>query len=250
MSNFFEEVAKDANSVEEELLGPTYKYYDYINNPSEMGMSSKGSFSALSDNIAGLINYTELLVSGGGKASKTGSALGPQFFLKTGQKCKATDTGDMTTRYIYMSEKPIGNIPFISSGLGMNFSSFKGLIPGTMENLNDMNPLAIFSAFTAGSNPDCQELTMETTPTDINDYQTSETQYVTINDIRSMNPCLFTLGGKKNPVTGQECQEAFQNLNDNKSETDYLVKIFYGSLGIMGLFLLFKFMEKNKNIKL
>jgi|TARA_Y100000992_G_scaffold302599_1_gene277606 hypothetical protein len=250
MSNFFEEVGKDASAIEEELLGPTYKYYDYINTPSEMGMSSRGSFDNLSDNIGGLINYTKLMVSGGGKASKTGQALGPQFFLKTGQKCRAVDSGDMTTRYIYMSQKPIGNIPFISSGLGVNFSSFKGLIPGTMENLNDMNPLAIFSAFTAGSNPDCQELTMETTPTKINDYKRSETHYVTINDIRSMNPCLFTLSRniKKNPITKQRCREAFQNLNEN-SDTDYLVKLFYGSLGIMGLFILFKFMEKNKAIK-
>ncbi len=254
MSNFFEEVAQDANAVEEELLGPTYKYFDYINTPSEMDMSSHGSFSALADNIAGLINYTELLVSGGGKASKTGKPLGPQFFLKTGQQCKAKDTGQMTTRYIYMSQKPTGNIPFISSGLGVNFSEFEGLIPGTMENLNDMNPLAIFSAFTAGSNPDCQELKMETTPTDINNQQTSQTEYVTINDIRSMDPCIFTLNGKTNPVTGQACREAFQNfegdLKTKNKDIDYLVKLFYGSLGIMGLYLLYKFMEKNKNIKL
>ena len=256
MSNFFEEVAKDANAVEEELLGPSYKYFDYINTPSEMDMSSHGSFGALADNIAGLINYTELMVSGGGRASKTGEALGPQFFLKTGQKCKAKDTGEMTTRYIYMSQKPSGNIPFISSGLGVNFTEFEGLIPGTMENLNDMNPLAIFSAFTAGSNPECQELKMETTPTDINNHQSTQTEYVTINDIRSMNPCIFTLNGKTNPVTGQACREAFQNFDgdfkskNKKIESDCLVKLFYGSLGVMGLYLLYKFMEKNKTIKL
>ena len=32
-------------------------------------------------------------------------------------------------------------------------------------------------------------------------------------------------------------------------DTDILVKVFYGSLGIFGLYLLCKFMEKNKNIK-
>jgi len=253
MSNFFEQVAKDANAVEEELLGPNYKYFDYINTPSEMNMSSHGSFPALAENIAGLVNYTELLVSGGGAASKTGEALGPQFFLKTGQKCKAKDSGEMTTRYLYINQKPTGNIPFISSGLGVNFTEFEGLIPGTMENLNDMNPMAIFSAFTAGSNPECQELRMETTPTDINNHQSTQTEYVTINDIRSMDPCLFTLNGKKNPITGQQCREAFQNLDSNfskKDDNDYLVKLFYGSMGLFGLYLLFKFMEKNKTIKL
>ena len=80
MSNFFEDVSKVATQVEEQLLGPNYKYYAKIKSPSELGMSSKGSFGALADNIAGLINYTELMVSGGGRASKTGEPLGPQFF--------------------------------------------------------------------------------------------------------------------------------------------------------------------------
>ena len=64
MSNFFEDVANDASQVEEELLGPSYQYSDYIKTPAEMNMSDKGSFSTLADNIGGLINYTELLVSG------------------------------------------------------------------------------------------------------------------------------------------------------------------------------------------
>ena len=250
MSNFFEEVAADATAVEEELLGPDYAYYDYINSPSEMGMSSTGSFSAVATNIGGLINYTQLLVSGGGGASKTGDALGPQFFLETGQKCTAVDTGEMATRYIYINHKPTGNIPFISSALGENFTEFEGLIPGTLENLNDLNPMTIFSAFSSDTNPECQELQMETTPTDINNYQTKQTEYVTINDISALDSCLFTLNKNKNPVTGEKCNEAFQNLNSTKNNIshDKLVQLFYGSLGIVGLYLLFKFMAKNKNI--
>ena len=129
MSNFFEDVSKDATQIEEQLLGPNYKYYAKIKTPSELGMSSKGSFGALADDISGLISYAEVLVTGNSKASKTGGPLGPQFFLKTGQQCKAKDTGKMTTRYIYMDQKPNGNIPFISGGLGVNFSEFRGLIP-------------------------------------------------------------------------------------------------------------------------
>ena len=247
MSNFFEDVSKDATQVEEQLLGPNYKYYAKIKSPSELGMSSKGSFGALADDISGLISYAEVLVTGNSKASKTGGPLGPQFFLKTGQQCKAKDTGKMTTRYIYMDQKPDGNIPFISGGLGVNFSEFKGLIPGTFGNLNALNPFPIFTSFMEGSNPDCQELEMETTPTDINNNQTTQREYVTINDISNMDACSFTLNGGKNPVTGATCKEAFSNINDN--DTEMLVKIFYGSLGVFGLYLLFKFMEKNKNLK-
>ena len=251
MSNFFADVSKNATQVEEELLGPNYKYYEQIKTPSELGMSSHGSFGALSNNISGLINYAEVLVTGNTRASKTGGPLGPQFFLKTGQNCKAKDTGQMTTRYIYMNQKPSGNIPFISGGLGVNFSEFKGLIPGTFGNLNQLNPMAIFSSFTEGSNPDCQELEMETTPTSINNYKSTQKEYVTINDISSMDPCVFTLQGKKNPVTGATCREAFSNINnsDDTNNTEILVKIFYSSLGVFGLYLLFKFMEKNKNLK-
>lgn len=248
MSNFFEDVSKNATQVEEELLGPNYKYYSKIKTPSELGMSSRGSFGALSSNISGLINYAEVLVTGNSRASKTGGPLGPQFFLKTGQQCKAKDTGKMTTRYIYMDQKPNGNIPFISAGLGTNFSEFRGLIPGTFGNLNALNPMAIFSSFTEGSNPECQQLEMETTPTSINNYQSKQSEYVTINDISNMDACSFTLSGKRNPVTGNRCNEAFTNMKEI-DDTDILVKVFYGSLGIFGLYLLCKFMEKNKNLK-
>ena len=255
MSNFFEDVANDASQVEEELLGPSYQYSDYIKTPAEMNMSDKGSFSALADNIGGLINYTELLVSGDGGASKTGGPLGPQFFLKTGQNCKAKDTGEMTTRYLYLDQKPTGNIPFISSGMGVDFTEFEGLVPGTMSNLNDLNPMTLFSAFTEGSNPDCQELTMETTPTDINDYQSQQTEYVTINDISAMDPCIFTLNGKTNPVTGDSCRETFSNINSScpskkkSNKDDYVAKIYIGALSIVGIYLLVKFMEKSRIIK-
>lgn len=253
MSNFFEEIANDAKNAEEKLLGPNYKYYDQINMPSEMGMSSKGSFSNVSKNISGLINYAELLVTGKGDASKTGKPLGPQFFLKTGQKCK-TETGDTTDRYLYISHKPTGNIPFISSGLGVNFTEFEGLIPGTFSNLNDLNPIALFRAFVSGSTPDCRQITMETTPTSSNNKQTSETQYVTVNDINGMDPCIFTLGGKKNPLTGKKCVETFQSNIENNNAYEYddaydniqlYKKIYYGTISLFALYLFFKFVEKN-----
>ena len=68
------------------------------------------------------------------------------------------------------------------------------------------------------------------------------------NDISNMDACSFTLNGKRNPVTGNTCKEAFTNMKEI-DDTDMLVKVFYGSLGIFGLYLLCKFMEKNKNIK-
>ena len=84
-----------------------------------------------------------MLVSGGGKASATGQPLGNKFFLKTGGKCTDKSTGQDVDRYIYINNVPVGNIPFISSGAGVNFSEFKGLIPGTISNLNAFNPIKV-----------------------------------------------------------------------------------------------------------
>ena len=149
MSNIFQDVLTDAKGVEEKLLGPTYPYYKNIRTPSDIGMSDRGTLPQMSRNINGLIQYVELLVSGNSQASATGGPLGNKFFLQTGAKCAAVDkctdpndpsTCDQTNRYIYVNNVPEGNIPFISNGLGVNFSEFKGLIPGAMGNLNVLNP--------------------------------------------------------------------------------------------------------------
>ena len=113
MSNLFKEVLQDAQSVEEELLGPDYKYWKQIKSPAELGITTKGSVSAISNDVNGLINYVELLVTGNSKASRTGKPLGDKFFLQTGAKCKDTKTSNQVTRSIYINNVPDGNIPFI-----------------------------------------------------------------------------------------------------------------------------------------
>ena len=247
MSNFFEQVLNDADNVEQSLLGPDYEYWKQINSPSQIGMSSDGSLGTLATDVAGLIAYVELLVTGKGKASKTGNPLGNRFFLKTGATCKDTKTGKDVTRYVYINNVPTGNIPFISSGMGVDFSDFEGLIPGAMGNLDTLNPFAIFSSFMTGTNPPCQELTMDTTPSSVNNNQSSETHHVSVSDIKNMDACIFP--NKVNPITNESCIEAFSNLEESKS-SNLLVKVYFGVLGIFGLYLLMKILEKNRNKKL
>ena len=245
MSNIFQEVLTDVEGVQDKLLGPTYPYYKNIKNPSQIGMSDNGTLQQTAQDINGLIQYVELLVTGNSQASATGGPLGNKFFLQTGAKCAATDkcsnpndssTCESVDRYIYVDNVPQGNIPFISSGLGVDFSEFKGLIPGAMGNLNVLNPFAIMRAFMSGSTPPCQELTMQTI--DVNNNSSSETHYVTLTDIQSMDPCTFSNG--KNPVTGASCQETFQTgvgkdaspvMSDDPMDQ---------------LYLLYRFMEKSR----
>lgn len=263
MSNIFQQVLSDANGVEQNLLGPDYPYWQNIQNPAAIGMSDQGSLSALGNNISGLIQYVQVLVTGGG-ASTTGGPLGNKFFLQTGGKCKDVSTGQQVDRYIYINNVPMGNIPFISSGLDTNFSDFKGLIPGTMSNLNVLNPYTILSSFTSGATPDCQEITMQVVgPTP--PYSSSgalppnatgtETHFVTTVDIGNMDPCNWG-NGNSNPVSGARCNESFQNITiipDTITESlpkDPIIQAYFAGLGVLGIYILYCIMIKHTKIKL
>ena len=244
MSNMFQEVLGDAKGIEEKLLGPSYPYYKNIKNPKDLGMSSSGSMSQLGKNIDGLIQYVGLLSSGSSGASTTGGPLGNKFFLKTGGKCKDVASGNQTDRYIYVNNVPVGNIPFISNGLGTNFSDFKGLIPGAMGNLSVLNPFAIMQSFLSGSTPDCQEITMETI--DVNNNKSSETHYVTLVDIKNMDPCIFQ--NNQNPINGKSCKETFQSVASNAIPflpEDPLAQLYFFSLSMVGIYIFYRLMEKS-----
>ena len=245
MGNLFQEVLQDANTVQDKLLGPTYPYYKNIKTPESLGMSTNGSISTLGNNIDGLIDYVEVLVSGKSKASKTGGPLGNKFFLKTGAKCLDKSSNQQVDRYIYVDNVPDGSVPFLSSGMGVNFTDFEGLIPGAMGDLEVLNPFNIMRAFLEGSTPDCQEITMETINN--NNDSSSETHYVTTVDIKSMDPCSFP--DNKNPVTNVTCKEGFsdyQSLSTFKLPQDTLAQIYMGSLTIIGIIILIKLMQKTK----
>lgn len=205
--NLFEEVLTDAQGVQERLLGPPYPYYTNIKTPAQIGMSSHGSLQAMGKDIDGLVQYVQVLVSGDSKASATGGPLGNKFFLKTGGKC--TDaSGELQDRFIYINNVPAGNVPFISSGMDVNFKEFRGLIPGTMSNLNALNPFAIMGAFMTGAEPACQAITMETVTAE--NVRGSATNYVATVDIKNMDPCWFSDG--RNPASGVQCRETFRGM--------------------------------------
>lgn len=240
-TNVFQDVLKDVNGIQTKLLGPDYPYYKNIKSPSDIGMSSAGNLSALTRDVNGLIAYVELLVSGGGKASATGKPLGNKFFLKTGADCLNTTTNQSVDRYIYINNVPQGNIPIISSGMGVNFKEFKGLIPGTISGLNVLNPYSIMSSFLSGSNPKCQEITMQTI--DTNNNVSNETHYVTTVDIQNMDPCSFP--NKKNPITNVSCKESFDTeLSEVKIPKDVVSQIYFASLSALIIYVIFKIMQK------
>ena len=74
--------------------------------------------------------------------------------------------------------------------------------------------------------------------------KSSETHYVTLADINNMEPCIFSNG--RNPVTGKTCRETFQNLQPEVlMPSDPLAQIYFTSLGVVGLYILYRLMEKS-----
>jgi len=216
-TNIFEAAKQNSQELEAKLLGPDYKYFKYVNTPAEMDMSSKGSMSTISKNIAGLIGYVKVLTSGGGRASQISGPLGNKFFLETGAKCTDKKSKESVIRSVYVNNVPDGSIPFISQGLdGVNLSEFKGLIPGTLSNLAQINPMQIFGAFMTGNSPECQAITMETI--DVDNVKGTKTAFLTTNDIGAMSPCWFP--NKTNPINNNKCRETFTTMREDKFERE------------------------------
>jgi len=261
MSDFFKGVTGDLNNMEEKVLGPQYNYAKNIKNPGQMNMSSRGNIPQAGRNVRGLIDYTELLITGKGRASKSGGPMGNKFFLDTGAKCNDIHSKKEQTRSIYINNVPQGNIPLISSSTGANFSEFKGLIPGTLSTMGQLNPLKIFQAFMMGGTPDCQKITMETI--DSNNRKSRQSRYVALMDIKNLDACLFS--NKRNPISNKRCVESFSNDNlmeqtnekhitfsleeDDKSDLsklpkDPIVQLYIASIGLLGVYIMFNLIRK------
>ena len=245
MASFFEKAAHDVDSLEQEFLGPDYKYYANIRNPDELGMSSEGSMSTMADNVAGLINYVEVLVSGSGAASKTNRPLGDKFFLKTGGQCTTSD-GKTVTRSLYVNNVPDGDIPFISSMSGFNFTAFEGLLPGILEDVGHLNPLPLFSAFMQGGKPPCTQITMPTINTN-NEHGTAS-GYVVNSEIKSMNNAWFTSEPKPSVegfINANNIINGKHALKSSRIKKGHIPNIYRTSFAILLIYLLYKQLQKS-----
>jgi len=239
MSDFFKEIADGTANVEQSMLGPDYKYYKHIRTPGELGVSSEGNMGAMSKDIASIINYISLLVEGGGQASATGGPLGSKFYIKTAGKCKDEATGSIVPRYMYINTVPSGNIPLISSGLGVNFSEFRGLIPGILEDVGALNPLTLFSAFQQGSAPPCKEVKFPVVGD--NRANAPESGHVAISEINEQKAI-------------QNRSEAFISGNailrgekkKKKVKIPLFANMYFTSFGVLLIYLMYRMMYKKK----
>jgi len=240
MTSFFKNIAKGAVDLEESMLGPDYKYYKYIRSPGQLGVSSAGNMDAMAKDVAGIINYVELLVAGGGRASTTGQPLGPKFYVKTAGKCKDVATKKVVPRYIYIDNVPDGNIPLISSGLGVNFSEFRGLLPGILEDAGALNPMSMFSAFQQGATPDCKEVNFPVQGDDRSNHPTSG--HVAVAKINEYNAIQNRAEGF---LSGNRMLRGEKSKNKSKNKKlPAFANMYFTGFGVLLVYLMYRMMHK------
>lgn len=278
-SNFFTKVVDDAKAMEKQLTGPDYPYYDYIASPGELKptpMSEVGSISAAGDDVVAMIAYIQLLIEGRGGANMNPRKSGPgcksgqigggpcpmgnAYFLKTGAYCKSPG-GKLVDRYLWVNNIPNGSIPLLTKNTGITFTDFTGLIPGIMEDLGALNPMAILKGFMTGNNPPCQTIPMNTVgqpglgaPTTNNGVQ--NTYHVANADIENIPACDFANG--VNPITKIGCRATFTTLEDMKKQgldtsfqkTQHTIKDNYNNIyiflcGLLLVYMVQKLLKKS-----
>jgi hypothetical protein len=274
----------DGLAALDKIMGPSYDYAGHIKSPTEMGMNAKGTFPQLADNVSGLLGYVDLLIGGkcslGNCASKLlnnddGSyageypyPLGNQFFLDTPVKCKDIATNKDVTRSIYVNNIPDGRIPMVSDMTGASFDDFKGIMPGIMSNIAQINPMQILMAFVTGTSSACQMVTMPTM--DVNDNPGTDQRYITNGDIEAMPDSWFTGGVPSKSSYDTTDPEGFQSMRGanaqpatsanlkssplkgskidySKMPNDVVIKFYYSMLGLLGLYMLLRLMIRKKN---
>ena len=279
----------DNRSLFERYLAPNYPYHKNISTPDDLNMKIDGGLDTLANDFVGLINYAELLMAGSGNANRKikfegkNQPLGDRIFIDTPGTCYPVnlegklinpDNNEVladqekkdqftATRSVFIDHIPTGYIP----GLG-NMGSMRGLIPGMLGNLLELNPVSLLSAFTAEAKPPClrtkmKEIKYKEGNSLSSKHEESYSEYwVAEEDLRSLNACSFRdayidnqLFNNQNPITKQngDCQsESFKNLFSKtkrksllfNTKNKPLANVFNATFGLILAYLLFKVLKK------
>ena len=304
----------DGKSTFEKYLAPNYPYHSGIVTPEDLQMSPEGSMETLGKNARGMLDYGRLLVTGVGNANKNQNPLfgtlkrrplGDRIFIASPGKCTPVkyeyltddqlskgeeykpinpenyklltkDSEPITVpRHVLVDHIPTGEVP----GVG-NLKEFRGLIPGLIGNVLQLNPAKMIGAFSQSPNPPCVQLdtntiTFKPNP-DGSTYwnkmtggkhdEKNQKAWVAIDDVASLNPCSLVntkINGEKipnqtnpfNPYFKPDCGEGFENLfkeaNLDKIKLPMInfknkpiAKIFNAGFGVLLAYILYKVLQK------
>lgn len=164
-------------------LGESYNYAGNIYGTGDEEMSMSSDPNDVSNDIAGMIAYVDVLVSGDSKASKKRYKgkplpLGNKYFVKTLMKCKDIDTKEEVDRKLYVNNVPTGRIPFT---IGTK-TNMKGLVPGILGNVEKMAPFDALSEIFSSSVPPCKKVPLEVIDNS-NNLNKTQTHHVSLDDL-------------------------------------------------------------------
>ena len=227
-----------------------FSYSNIIKTPTEMKSGTKSN--QLGANIAALKAYSSLLVTSDSAAnSLRGHALGNQTWLPTNATCIDSKTGLSKKRYIYIDNQPSTNTPPDQNATTTNFE-FNGLIPGMIDDILNINPMRLFSAFSEDGMPKCQYVALSTTDKMVKNTKGEETEqyvsnYITEDDLKNVSGCSFQSG--VNPSSGNKCpfnpaKETFKNISPLPK--DKIVRLYFTTLAFVVLYILYNFIKKTK----
>ena len=211
----------------EKEVDNSYDYTKYIKTPADMKLKIGSDISDVEKGVVAIFDYVKLLIEGKSNASKTGKPLGNKYFVSTTEDCIVESTNEKVKRSLYFDNVPSG--AGVLKDTGDNFSEFRGLVPGVVENVMSIGRIDFFSAFTQTGIPKCLPVKLKTI--DINNNESSDTQYVTISDIEGISPCSFVKESNQqksqNPVTKAICKRDSFTVSEDDEKNAELYKNYY-----------------------
>ena len=227
-----------------------FSYSNIIKTPAEMKSGTKSN--QLGANITALKSYSSLLVTSDSAAnSLRGHALGNQTWVPTNSTCVDSKTGVSKKRYIYIDNQPSTNTPPDKNATTTNFE-FNGLLPGMIDDIFNINPMKLITAFSEDGTPKCQYVALSTTDKMTKNTKGDETEqyvsnYISEDDLKNVSGCSFKSG--MNPFSGKKCpfnpaKEPFKNIANLPK--DKIVQLYFTTLSFVVLYILYSFIRKTK----
>lgn len=200
-------------------------FKDQIKSPNELieGDPTDDSWSQISKNMAGIVEYVKIITTGDSKAVKNG-VLGNSYFKKTDFKCNDIKTKKRVPLHIYKNNKMIDN-----NGKKMS------IINGIQSELGNLSTDGLLDGFGKSNDISCVKVDLETSTMNGGRMVLGrENHYVDIKALEKMNGCLFSNSDKvKNSKEiwdtylrkGKSCIEGFEMFSDELNKRgDYIDK--------------------------
>ena len=191
-----------------------FDYREQIKSPNELieGDPSDDSWSQITKNVGGIVEYVKVITTGNSKAIKNG-VLGNSYFQKTDLKCNDIETNDRSDLYIYQNNKMVGKN-------GEKLS----IINGIQNQVSSLNMDGLLDGFGKSNDISCVNVDLETVSFEGGRAVIGrEKHHVEVDVLKKMNGCLFTNRDKvKNSKEiwdnylrkGKNCVEGFEMFSE------------------------------------